>query len=59
VFIPVGIPGMGKTHIIKSQLEPTIKSVMPEAKLKVVSMDEIRQKCFAEYQKSNPLATKA
>jgi hypothetical protein len=40
---------MGKTHFIKSQLNPSLMKNYPDANLQIISNDEIRQACVKKW----------
>ena len=54
VFIPIGIPGMGKSHFSSAYLEKSLKSADGSAQYTTISYDVIRKQCLDKWMQKNP-----
>lgn len=53
IFIPIGIPGMGKTHFASNYLEQSLRTLDPKGHFTVLSFDQIRKNCLDAWIKDN------
>lgn len=56
VVIPIGIPGMGKTHFAEGTLQSVFEGLGLDARknLHVIQNDQIRKQCLDKYLKAHP-----
>lgn len=55
-MIPIGIPGMGKTHFAKTSLKKAIQSLglSFDNNVHMIQNDEVRKICLNKWEKANP-----
>lgn len=49
LFIPIGIPGMGKSFFAANHLEKGLKAADEQGRFTLISQDDIRAKCLAKW----------
>lgn len=50
MIVPIGIPGMGKSHFAANYLEKSTKMFDEKSSFQVISYDSIRKNCFDKWQ---------